>query len=580
MEFTFDPKKEYLLDSERNNSYTLYPIKNPDIFALAKKAMSAHWVAEEIDFTKDLDDWEFRLTENERFFIKNVLAFFSSSDGIVNENLAMNFSSEVKVAEARYLYANQIQMEAIHCVKGDTRILTDLGYFEIESLVGKKVNVWNGYQFSNVLIQKTSEASVLFKVKLDNGMYLDCTENHKWHTTEGIVMTKDLKSGIKLINDWGYPILDNENKVEILEYYVPINSSIKVKMDWLRNIYRTGYMITSKNGNFLRDIQLLLTTFNITSTITSTISNYTLKLNDNFDLSRLLYELPKKVTEFKTDIILDGNSVSGTVINGNIHIKPKIETNFISIESITKLDNLHSTFCFNEPVNHTGIFNGIITGQSEVYSLLIDTYIKDPVEKTDLFNALTKNPIVAKKAEWSMKWLDPTKNTFPERLLAFGIVEGIFFSGSFCAIFWLKNRGLMPALTKSNKFISRDESLHCETCVLLYSKLEQKLPESMVHRMFQEAIEIENEFITKSLPVDLLGMNNRKMTQYIKFVADFWLSQLKYSKLYNVANPFSWMESSAIESKVNFFENVSDSYAKAGVGVNEEDNQLMFDLDI
>lgn len=331
MAFTFDPKKEYLLDEKLNNNYTLYPIQNPDIFKLAKIAHSAHWVAEEIDFTKDLNDWENKLTDNERFFIKNVLAFFSSSDGIVNENLAVNFSSEVKVAEARYIYAFQIMIESVH---------------------------------------------------------------------------------------------------------------------------------------------------------------------------------------------------------------------------------------------------------SEVYSLLIDTYIKDPKEKHDLFNALTVNPIVKKKAEWSMKWLDPLKNTFPERLLAFGIVEGVFFSGSFCAIFWLKNRGLMPALTKSNRYISRDESLHCETCVLLYSKLTQKLPQSMVHSMFQEAIEIEIEFITKSLPVDLIGMNSRKMIQYIKFVGDYWLSKLKYKKLYNVSNPFPWMQSSAIESKSNMFETETDSYAKAGIGNTQEDNTLQFDLDI
>lgn len=327
--FKFDPTKEFLLDEAKNNKYTLYPIRHHDIFALANKAMSAHWVAEEIDFTKDRNDWK-KLTDNERFFIKNILAFFSSSDGIVNENLAINFYSEVKTAEARYFYANQIQMEAIH---------------------------------------------------------------------------------------------------------------------------------------------------------------------------------------------------------------------------------------------------------SNTYSLLIDTYISDEKEKHDLFNAIETNPIVAKKADWVLKWFDLSKS-FPERLLAFGIVEGVFFSGSFCAIFWLKYRNLMPALVKSNKFISRDESIHCEMCVMLYKKLTQKLPQTMVHAMFEDAIQIETEFITESLPVSLIGMNSVKMSEYLRYVADFWLVELGYAKLYNAKNPFPFMETSALDNKGNMFETEIDSYAKAGVGNNPEENKIDFDMDV
>lgn len=252
----------------------------------------------------------------------------------------------------------------------------------------------------------------------------------------------------------------------------------------------------------------------------------------------------------------------------------------IKVSEIRELPGLHKTYCFNEPKRHLGIFNGILTGQSETYSLLIDTFITNKKEKADIFNALETNPVVKKKADWCMKWLDPKVRSFPERLLAFGIIEGVFFSGSFCAIFWLKYRGLMPALTLSNRFISRDENIHCETCVLLYSKLTQKLPEKIVHEMFAEAIEIENEFITKSIPVDLLGMNSRKMTIYIKFIADFWLVKLNYNKLYNVENPFTWMESSGIEVKSNFFERPEHSYAKPGILNEEEDNSLQFDMDI
>lgn len=308
---TFDKDKEELL---KHNPYrhTLFPIKYPDIYKMYKDALGAFWTADEIPYSKDLNDFHNKLNDKERTFLKNILAFFAGSDGIVNENLAINFYNELQIPEARNLYATQIQIEAIH---------------------------------------------------------------------------------------------------------------------------------------------------------------------------------------------------------------------------------------------------------SEVYSMFIETYITDHKEKELLFRSIETIPAVKKKAEWAMKWID--NGTFPERLLAFAIVEGIFFSGSFCAIYWLKSRKLMQdGLGLANELICRDEGLHCETAVLLYSKINQKLPQERVHELFMEAYLIEKEFITESLPVAVLGMNNTLMIQYIQFVIDYRLTQLKYSKLFNVTNPFDFMDYIYMENKTNFFEKRVSEYKK------------------
>jgi len=311
----FDKNKEELL-IENNNRFVLFPIKYLDIWEMYKLALSAFWTVDELDFTVDQIHWEEKLNDNERFFIKNILAFFAFSDGIVNENLAINFYNEIQIPEARNLYATQILIEAIH---------------------------------------------------------------------------------------------------------------------------------------------------------------------------------------------------------------------------------------------------------SECYSIMIDTFIKDTVEKDNVFNSLDTNPIVKKKADWAMKWLS-NENSFPERLIAFGVIEGVFFSGSFCAIFWLKSRGLMPGLGASNIYISRDESLHCKTCVLLYSKLTQRLSEERVHEIFMEAYNIEKTFITESIPVSLIGMNGVLMTQYIQFICDYWLKKLGYKKLFKVKNPFKFMDSINMDTKTNFFEKRETQYSKANIG--------------
>lgn len=202
---------------------------------------------------------------------------------------------------------------------------------------------------------------------------------------------------------------------------------------------------------------------------------------------------------------------------------------------------------------------------AETYSLLIDTYIDDEQEKDHLFKALETVPSVQKKGEWAMKWLSRKRGSFAERLVAFAAVEGIFFSGSFCAIFWLKKRGLMPGLTFSNELISRDEGLHCDFACLLHNKLLRGAGENVIRRVIAEAVDIEIEFVTKALPVNLIGMNADLMKQYIQFVADRLLVQLNCSKIYNVGNPFPWMEMISMQGKTNFFEKRVAEYQKAGV---------------
>lgn len=324
--FKFDPSKEEIL-RENPSRFVLFPIKYPDIYQLYKEALGSFWTVEECDLSKDVQDWKNVLNENERFFLKNVIGFFAASDGIVNENLAVNFYNDIQIPEARNLYATQMMIESVH---------------------------------------------------------------------------------------------------------------------------------------------------------------------------------------------------------------------------------------------------------SEMYSLLIDTYISDYQEKMDLFNSIQTSPIIKKKADWALKWIN-SDSSFAERILAFGVIEGIFFSGSFCSIFWLKTRGLMPGLSLSNQFISRDEALHCKTCVLLYSKLSQKLPEHLVHSLFKEAYLIEKEFVTESIPVDLIGMNAKLMTQYIEFVVDFWLVELGYSKLFGSKNPFNWMELISLETKTSFFECRVSNYSKAGSATTAD--KMIFSLD-
>lgn len=312
---------------EDKNRFVIFPIKHTDIWEYYKKAEASFWTAEEIDLSQDLKDWE-KLNDGERHFISHILAFFAASDGIVNENLAENFISEVQYAEAKFFYGFQIMMENIH---------------------------------------------------------------------------------------------------------------------------------------------------------------------------------------------------------------------------------------------------------SETYSLLIDTYVKDSDEKDHLFRALETVDCVAKKGEWALKWIE--SDSFAERLLAFAAVEGIFFSGSFCSIFWLKKRGLMPGLTFSNELISRDEGLHCDFACHIYTKhIVNKIPQEKIYEIITNAVEIEQEFVVDALPVDLIGMNAKLMSQYIEFVADRLLVSLGCDKYYNSENPFDFMEMISLQGKTNFFEKRVAEYQKSGV-MNEDKKTFSLDED-
>ena len=312
---------------KNNDRFVLFPIIHSDIWQFYKKAEASFWTAEEIDLSQDLIDWNEKLTDDERHFIKHVLAFFAASDGIVNENLAENFLSEVQYTEAKFFYGFQITIENIH---------------------------------------------------------------------------------------------------------------------------------------------------------------------------------------------------------------------------------------------------------SETYSLLIDTYIRDDKEKTYLFNAVDTIPCVKQKADWALRWID--EGSYAERLIAFAAVEGIFFSGSFCSIFWLKKRGLMPGLSFSNELISRDEGLHCDFACLLYNNhLVNQLPKETVTKIITDAVEIEKIFVTDAIPVKLIGMNADLMQQYIEFVADRLLGELGCKTVYNATNPFDFMDMISIQGKTNFFEKRVAEYQKAGV-LNSGENQS-FSLD-
>jgi ribonucleotide reductase beta subunit family protein with ferritin-like domain len=246
-------------------------------------------------------------------------------------------------------------------------------------------------------------------------------------------------------------------------------------------------------------------------------------------------------------------------------------------------ENLAMNFCTEVQVPEARCFYGfqimMENIHSEMYSLLIDTYVTDVEEKNRLFHAVETVPCVKKKADWALRYLNRGRATFAERLVAFAAVEGIFFSGSFCAIFWLKKRGKMPGLGFSNELISRDEGLHCDFACLLYTYLVNKLSEARVHEIVADAVTIEKEFITDALPVELIGMNSTLMSEYIEFCADRLVEALGYSKLYNTRNPFEWMDMLSLTGKSNFFEKRVAEYAKAGVGVKMDEQVFSLDAD-
>ena len=660
------PIKE-ILEEEPENRYVLFPIKYPKIWEAYKQQVACFWTAEEIDLTKDLNDWE-KLNKNEKHFIKNVLAFFAGSDGIVLENLIERFMNDVKIPEARCAYSFQGMIENIHCVTGDTQILTKKGYYNIEELENKFVDIWNGKQFSNVQVKYTGNSEI-FQVTLDNGMILKCTDGHKWIIRTGNqkhpescknmkVETKDLKIN-DVISKYELPVVDIENpdefknpyihgffcgdgsysnnypvltlydkKIELLEYFevdtyqdekksknrirfyltnkinkkkffVPINYSIKTKLKWLEGYVdadgcisynqkkdATSIQVSSINYHFLKEIQLMMTTLGINTQIKLFKKNAKQLLPKNDGSGEYDYYYCKDcyILYIKCKDVNKLIKMGFSPKRLNIKYCERIEKSnsherLLRIQKIEKISDDEKTYCFNEPLEHNGIFNGILTGQSETYSLLIDTYIKDKDEKNKLFNAIDTIPCVAKKAKWALKWIGDKESSFATRLLAFACVEGIFFSGSFCAIYWLKQRGLMPGLTFSNELISRDEGMHCDFACLLYSMIKNRLDEKDVHKIVKEAMEMEKEFIIDSLPCALIGMNSKKMVQYLEYVADRLVVKLGYNKIYKSENPFPFMELISLNSKANFFEKRNGNYRIANVGNKQEENKITFDDD-
>jgi len=633
--------------TESTARFVMFPIQNEEIWKMYKKQVDCFWRAEEVDLSKDLVDWS-KLNADEQYFISMVLAFFAASDGIVMENLALRFMEDVQLSEARAFYGFQIAMENIHCVTGETKILTDKGYFMIKDLENTNVNIWNGEEFSQVTVKYTGDQEI-YKISLSNGMELDCSPGHKWLIQKGNpkhpeqclckeIETVDLEIGDiieKYITPFieftdpdefqnpymhgffcgdgsyanKYPIIYlYDKKRELLPHFkydsyqenskricfyvtkyinkekfvVPINYSKDVRLSWLEGLLdadgcvnlnakkdSTSIQLSSIHYKFLQDVQILLTTLGIQTNIRLNHKTEKRLMPKNDGTGDYDYYTCKECYI----LYITGKSVNKLIELGfspkrlGILYCERLNTAMdvserIKIVSIEKIFENEATYCFNEPKKHRGIFNGILTCQSEMYSLLIETYIKNKEQKQRLFTAIENFPCIQKKADWARRWIAGTES-FATRLVAFACVEGIFFSSSFAAIYWIKKRGLMPGLTLSNEFISRDEALHTEFAILLYSGLQNKLSAKVLTGIIKEAIEIEKEFILESLPCRLIGMNSKMMSQYIEFVGDRLCLQLGIEKIYGSANPFDFMELISVESKSNFFERTVSEYALA-----------------
>jgi len=302
-----------------------------------------------------------------------------------------------------------------------------------------------------------------------------------------------------------------------------------------------------------------------------------------------IYEMYKKHeasfwTAEEIDLAQDSKDWE-TLNDGEQHFVKHILAFFAASDGIV-LENLASRFSTEIQVPEARAFYGFQIAMenihSETYSLLIEQYVRDPVEKERVFDAIHTMPAVEEKAQWAVQWMNED-NSFAERVVAFACVEGILFSGSFCAVYWLKKRGLMPGLTFSNELISRDEGLHAEFACLVYGMLQHQLPEDVVHDIVRGAVDAERKFICEALPCDLIGMNSELMTRYIEFVADRLLSALGHSKIFGSSNPFDWMELISLQGKTNFFEKRVGEYQKAGVmsstGAQEEAKGFSLDAD-
>ena len=600
-----------------------------------KKAQKQNWVPEEIDLSEDKYN---ELTEPEKKYLKNLLAFFTISDGIVIENLALNFLREVEIPEAQFFYIFQAAIEGVHCVSGSTVILTDKGYNRIDSLLGTDVNVWNGDEFSKVTILKTSESAQMYKVNLSNGSYLKCTSGHKWIIRQGDqnhpenckdikIETKDLKKG-DVISIFNTPIINGEeyfpyaythgffcgdgtyvnkypfitlygekkNLIKYLEvsknsntehklrknntlnfylpkdipekYKVPINSDIDTKLKWLAGYadadgcvkwYKEkekgcSIQIISINLEFLRNIKLLLQTLGIQSSIKTKREETKMVLPDGSG-GKKLYNAKKSFIIYISTISV--NKLIDLGFNPNrlkIYKSKGLKESrrLVRIESIEK-DTVENSYCFNEPLKHNGVFNGILTGQSETYGLLVDTYIKDPIEKDTMFNAVSKMQTVADKANWAIKWIE--SKSFEERLVAFACVEGIAFSSTFAGIFWFRSRNKMLGLGNANELIIHDENVHYEFANHFYKNyVSNKLDPNKVKEIILECCKVEEQFVKESMPSGLDGLNQTDMVQYVRYVTDTVLLDFGLPQEFGVTNPLNYMARITLNRRGNFFE--------------------------
>lgn len=447
-------KEEYLL-KENPSRFVIFPIQEKEIWDYYKKAEGSFWKVEEIkNISQDLIDWETKLDDNEKHFIKMVLAFFASTDGIVNENLAGRFMTEVQLPEARCF------------IKGTKVSMADGLSKPIEEIkVNDLVLGWDSAKKAvvpaKVIFTKHHvEVKPCIKLSFSNGRTITCTYDHQFLTVDGsFVEAKDL--------------LSNNARV----------------------------------ATILKD-----------NRITNT---------------KVVNAVP--VGDYKVYDLTIENPINTFVAEGAI-----VHNCFYGFQ--IAMENIHG----------------------EMYSLLIDTYIKDATEKLYLLRAIHNIDSIKALSGWALKWIN-SERSFAERLVAFACVEGIFFSGPFCAIFWLKKRGLMPGLTASNEFISRDEGLHCEFACLLYGYLEKtRLQKEIVYQIVEEAVAFEKEFITESLPCRLIGMNSESMCKYIEFCADRLIMMLGYPALWNSQNPYDFMNNISLDGKTNFFEKNTTEYSQSG----------------
>ena len=616
------------VDSDR---FVLFPIQHHDLWGAYKKASQAYWVAEEIrNLPNDVDDWENKLNDKQRYFIKMVLAFFASADGIVNENLLSRFATEVQYPEARQFYGLQAQIENIHCVSAETPILTSDGQYNIGDLSGKNVKVWNGHEFSEVVIRETAKNAQFTWVRLSNGASIKATSQHRWfiapteeHPADAdkphrVVYTEDLKLGDK-IADFTLPFVVGAGSLrnpelsgylltrgvckptqtridmdspELAQYlgmtsvedssrsftipkddldylqFIPYNYDVETRVGFIRGLLRGRdahrthtaiamvYRTPRAGAKRLADHgRMLMTSLGLHSEsrvhYMGGFAKVTLYVDtEQFESNQAVQQ--SITTELWNTLTFVSDAPSF----------PRRRARDVYVTGLCMATDGPS-YCFNDPLRGAGTFSGVCTGNSECYSLMINELIKDEQERNFLFKSLEQIPSIHKKGQWAMKWMYSRNSTFGHRLFAFMIVEGVLFSGSFAAIYYLNSLGLLPALSFLNKKIAVDELSHAAFAAMIYKDhlKYQKPSDEEAYQIMKEAVELEIEFQTEALPCSLIGMNSDQMAQYIKFTADCLLVQAGLEPIYKVSNPFPFMESLHMPSSVNFFEKTNGNYS-------------------